>query len=211
MLKSLHVLVSSQPPWSSTGATICGVWIAAELSAVPEVRSSRVCGVTYVFGITNFYLYVVIFNALVYCVIPLCLIAFCYIMASRHLLKDSCAISEGTQKPQLNTRKITAKDLLGLIIAVLISCVPYNIWKKFSIFSITSEISGSTIKDKIDWSINFLYVDTIADILILINYCLNPVALFCNSLAFRKQFKRHLTCRCKTNSPPTDFQLTRRN
>jgi hypothetical protein len=211
IVKPLHVLVFSQPTWRSTGAAICGVWIAAALSAVPEVRSSRVCGVTYIFGFTNYYLYVVIFNALVYCVIPLCLIAFCYIMASRHLVKDSDAISEGTQKPQLNTRKITAKVLLGLIIVFLISYLPSRIWNTFWFFSITSDISGGTIIDKIDWANNFQYIDTFTSIFILINSCLNPVAIFCTSLAFRRQFKRYFTCRCKTNSPPTDFQLTRRN
>ena len=44
-----------------------------------------------------------------------------------------------------------------------------------------------------------------------INSCLNPVALFCSSLAFRRHLKRYLTCCFKTKSPPTDFELTRRN
>jgi hypothetical protein len=204
----LNVLVSSQPTWRSTGATICGLWIAAALSAVPEVRSRRSCGAIV---LTNYYQCVVIFDLLVSCVIPLCLIAFSYIMTSRHLVKNSCALSEGTQNPQLNTRKITAKVVLGLIIVFIISYLPYHIWKTFLIFNINSNISGATILVKSDLLNAFRTIDKIIYVFLLINSCLNPVALFCTSLAFRGQFKRYLTCRYKTNSPPTDSELTRRS
>jgi len=207
----LHFYVSSQPTWRVTGATICGVWIAAALSALPEVRSKHVCGAIFIFGITNYYHYVVIFDLLVSCVIPLCVIAFCYIMTFRHLSKNSCSVSEGTQNPQLNTRKKTAKIVLGLTIIFLISYVPYYTWKTFLYFSINSDISGATFKDKFDWFNHFQDISMILYFLLLINSCLNPVALFCTSLAFRRQLKRYLTSCCKTNSPPADLELTRRS
>ena len=46
---------------------------------------------------------------------------------------------------------------------------------------------------------------------LLINSCLNPVAVFCTSSPFRQHLKRDLTCCCKTNSPPADLELTRIN
>jgi hypothetical protein len=211
IVKPLHVLVSSQPTWRSTGATICGLWIAAVLTAVPEIRSRRGCGLTILFVITNYYHYLAIFDLLLSCVIPLCFIAFSYIMTSSHLVKDSGALSEGTQNPQLNTRKITAKVVLGLIIIFLISYLPYHIWKTFLVFSLNYDISGGKIILKLDLVNTLQHIDNIIYLSLLINSCLNPAALFCTSLAFRRQFKRYLTCRCKTNSPPTDFELTRRN
>jgi Leucine-rich repeat (LRR) protein len=68
----LHVRVSSHATWLTTGAIICGVWFVAALSAVPEARSRNSCGAITVFGITNYYHYVVVFDLLVSCVIPLC-------------------------------------------------------------------------------------------------------------------------------------------
>jgi magnesium-transporting ATPase (P-type) len=183
----------------------------AALLAVPEVRSVHSCGANITFIFSYHYHYVIIFDLLLTCVIPLCLIAFSYIMSYRHLVKNSGALSEGTKNPQLNTRKITAKDLLGLIIVFLISYLPYHIFENFYYFSFTSDISGATIKGKIDWDSNILYIDTITYNLLLIISRLNPVAMFHNSLAFRSHFKRYLTCCCKTNSHPTDFELTRRN
>jgi len=49
------------------------------------------------------------------------------------------------------------------------------------------------------------------NIFLSINSCLNPVAYFCTSLAFRRHFKRYLTCCCKSKSPPNDLELKRRN
>jgi Leucine-rich repeat (LRR) protein len=201
IVNPLHVRVSSQPTWRSTGATICGVWIAAALSAVPEVRSTSCCGEITVFRITNYFRYVVIFDLLVTFVIPLCLIAFSYVMTSSHLVKDSGVLSERTHKPQLNTRKITATVLLGLIIVFLISYLPYHIWKTFLIFNNNFYIADFSFIVEPDLLNVFRDIDTITYFLLLINSCLNPLALFCTSLAFRRQFKRYLTCRCKTNSP----------
>jgi hypothetical protein len=208
IVKPLEVRVSSQPTWRSTGATICGVWIAAALSAVPEVRSRRRCGAIV---LTNYYQCIVIFYLLVTCVIPLCLIAFSYIMTYRHLVKNRSALSEGTQIPHLNTRKVTANVVLGLVIVFLITYLPFHIWKTFLIFNVNSSISGATNLIKSDLLIAFRNIDTIIYFFVLINSCLNPVALFCTSLAFRRQFKRYFTCCCKTNSPPTDSELKRRN
>jgi hypothetical protein len=60
------------------------------------------------------------------------------------------------------------------------------------------------------WSFTFDDIMSILKHFLSINPCLNPVALFCASLAFRGQLKRYLTCCCKAKSPPNDFELTRR-
>ena len=207
----LHFRSSSQPTWRATGATLCVVWILAALSAIPEVRSRFYCGAFILLGVTNYYHYVIIYNLLASCVIPLCVIALSYIMTARQLVKNSFSVSEGTQHPHLNTRKKAAKIVLGLTVIFLISYVPHHIWQTFLYFSLNSDISGESLQDKNFWIGSFQDILTIIYFFLLINSCLNPVALFCISLAFRRELKRHLTFCCKANSPPNDLELTRRN
>jgi len=202
----LSVRVSSQPTWRSTGVTIFAVWIVAALCAVPAARSRNVCSVT-VLGMENYYQYVLIFNLLVSAVIPLCIIAFSYIMTACHPAKNSYSVSERIKSPQLNKRKKTAKVVLGLTAVFLISYVPYHIWITYLYFSIASDISG----DNLFWANNLRDVYTTLYLLLLINSSLNPVALLCTSRAFRKQLKRYLTCCCKANSSPTVYELRRIN
>jgi hypothetical protein len=59
---------------------------------------------------------------------------------------------------------------------------------------------------KEDYKLQYMYL--MLTYLLLINSCLNPVALFCTSLAFRRQVKRYLTCCCKASSTLTKLQLT---
>ena len=207
----LQFRVSSQPTWRAIGATIFGVWIVAALSAVPEARSRSGCDPIIIFGIANYYHYVVIFDLLVSCVIPLCVIAFSYIMTTCHLVENTRSISEATPNLQLNTRKRTAEIVLGLTVIFLISYVPYHIWKTYAYFSIISDTSGVKLIDKFAWINNLKHTTSVLKLFLSINSCLNPVALFCTSLAFRRQIKRHLTRCCKANSSHTDFELTRRN
>jgi hypothetical protein len=57
-----------------------------------------------------------------------------------------------------------------------------------------------------DYKLQYIYL--MSTCLLLINSCLNPVALFCTSLAFRRQVKRYFTCSCKASSTITKLQLT---
>ena len=132
-------------------------------------------------------------------------------MTARHLVVSSQSISEGTQNPRQKTRRNTAKIMVGLTIVFLISSVPYHaIWTYFIyseenkfFFQITYNLGHSNYQ--------FQYTYLISTGFLLINPCLNPVALFCTSSPFRQHLKRYLTCFCKTNAPPTDFELTRSN
>jgi hypothetical protein len=47
-------------------------------------------------------------------------------MTERHLVESSLYISKGTKNPQLNTRRNTAKIVVGLTVVFLISYVPYH-------------------------------------------------------------------------------------
>jgi len=158
-----------------------------------------------------YYRHVVIFELLVSCVLPLCVVAFSYVMTARHLVESSRPLSEGTQNPQLKTRRSTAKTVMGLAFVFMISYVPYHAFWAYYIYSeidtyfykFTQFIGYSNYK--------FQYTYLISTGFLLINPCLNPVALFFTSSPFRQHLKRYLTCFCKTNSPPTDFELRRRN
>jgi len=208
----LQVRVSSPPSWRVTVAAICGVWIVAALFAVPTALTKYQCETLPGSRNITYYQRVVIFELLVSCVLPLCVIAFSYIMTARHLLEKSHAISEGTQNSQLKARrKNAAKILVGLTIVFLISYVPYHaLWtyincsegKEFFVLKIADMLDDSNDK--------LLYIYLISTCFLSINSFLNPVALISTSSPFRQHFKRYLACFCKTNSPSTDLELQRR-
>jgi hypothetical protein len=138
-------------------------------------------------------------------------IAFSYIMTARHLLESSCSLSEETQNSRLNTRKTAAKVVLGLTVVFLIIFVPYHFCETFLFFSINMDKSVFNVADEQIWLFTFEDIRSILNLFLSINSCLNPVAVFCTSLAFRRQFKRYITCCCKENSTPADIELERRH
>ena len=103
-VKLLHVRVSAQKSCRVILAIICGMWNVAALLALPKSLSKHMCVEFTIFRRIKYYKIVVIFELLVSCVLPLCVIAFTYIMTDRHLVESSRSISEGTQNPQLKTR-----------------------------------------------------------------------------------------------------------
>ena len=211
-MNPLHVRVSSQPTWRATLATISGVWIVAALLAIPAARSRYLCDGPILLWRRNYYQHVTLFHLLVSCVLPLCVIAFSYSRMARHLVESSCSLSEEKPNPLLNTRKNTARVLSGLTVVFLITYFPIHIWATcFYYFSIHLDIYTSTSGDKFGWVFNETHIGVILHLLLSISSCLNPVALFCTSPVFRREFKRYLTCSCKTKSPLTDFELSRRN
>jgi len=205
-----HVRVSSKQTWLETVATICGVWIVAALFALPSAVSRYQCVKNAGIADTMYYNRVVIFELLASCVLPLCVIAFTYIMTARHLVESSRSIFEGTENSHLKTRKNTAKIVVGLTVVFLISYVPYHVFLTYIIWTRGTEIYYMTFRAMISHS-NSGMQNLISTCFLLINSCLNPVALFCTSSPFRQHLKRYLICFCKTNSPSTDLELTRRN
>jgi Leucine-rich repeat (LRR) protein len=206
----LHVHVSSQPTWRGTGAIICGMWIMAAISTLPTVRSQYLCYLSKLLWSTYYYHYFLVFQLSVFCVFPLCVVAFSYIMTARHLVRNCCSVFEVTQNSRLNTRKNTANIILGLTVVFLISYVPFHIVET-CVYTINLHIPSAKAIDEIYRAYNFIYIRAILKYFLSLNSCLNPVALFCTSHAFRRHFKRYINCCCKTKSPPSDFELSRRN
>jgi hypothetical protein len=205
------VRVSSKPTWRTTGATICGVWIVAALFAIPAALSRYWCVESLLLWRTKYYQRVAIFQLLVSCVLPLFVIAFSYIMTACRLLESSCSLSEETQNSRLNTHKNAAKVVLGLTVVFLISYVPYHFCETFLFFSLNLDKSLFNIGDDLIWGFTFKDTTSILNLFLSINSCLNPVAVFCTSLAFRRQFKRYITCCWKENSTPADIELEGRH
>ena len=211
-VNSFHVRASSKPKWRVAVATIFGVWILAALSAIPTTSLKVFCFDPIMLRKNiAYYKLVVAFELLVSCVYPLCLIAFSYIMTVRYLVKSSCPIYEETKIPQMNTRKNVAKIVVGLTVVFLISYAPFHIIWAYIIFNIDCNFNMDIVLAFGNGNKNIFLILPIATLLLLINSCLNPVAIFCTSSLFRKQLKLYLTCFGKTNSPPTNIQLTRRN
>jgi hypothetical protein len=207
IVNPLGVRISSQPTWRRTGAIICGVWIVAALFTIPAARLQYICSMSVLLSLTNYYQQYIVFHLLVSCVFPLCVIAFCYIMTACHLVESADPISAEAQSPRLNTRTSTAKVVLGLTVVFIISYVPYHIAETCVLYSLNIHISLSEAADELGSFDNTLEVISVLNLFLSINSCINPVALFCTSLAFRRQFKRYLTCCRKTKSPPTVLEL----
>jgi hypothetical protein len=194
-------------------AKACGLWIVAALFAVPSALSKYLCtGLLFENRRTHstYYVRVVIFELLVSCVLPLRVVAFSYIMTARPLVESSRSISEGTQNPQLETRRNNAKIVVGLAVVFLISYVPYHVFWVYFIYR-ENDIYIHKINDNLEKSNNKIqYNYLISNCFFLINSCLNPVALFCTISPFIQHLKRYLTCFCKTNSRPTNLEIKRR-
>jgi hypothetical protein len=206
----LQVHVSSQTKWYATGTTICGVWIVAALVTIPAVRSMYLCGESVMLWPSKYYQPIVIFQLIVCCVLPLCVIAFSYILTACHLVGSSSSLSEDSKIPQLNTRKNTAIVVLGLTVVFLISYVPFHISETYLHSIVNLDNSVNNIMDDLSLAYNFLDTMSNLHILLSINSCLNPVALCCTSSAFRRQFKRYLTCCFKANPPSNDWESIKR-
>ena len=209
-MNAFQVRVPSPPTWRSIVATFCEVWIVASLFAVPSTLSRNKC-LEVVFARLAYYQRVVIFELLVSCVLPLIVIAFTYTMTARILVESSRSLADGIQTPKQKTRRNTAKIVLGLTVVFLISYVPYHVFWAYFICSQEinfSEFYSSGLKFS---QYKFQYTYLISNSFLLLNPCLNPVALFCTGSHFRQHLKRYLTCFCKTNSPPNDLELARIN
>ena len=183
----------------------------AALFAVLSTLSSILCERYLTVTANIYYHHVAIFELLASCALPLCAVAFTYITTARHLVESSRSISEGTQNSQMEkTRRNTAKIVVGVTDFFLISYVLHHVLWIYIILTQDIDIYYTTVDIFNSYS-NYGRQYLISTCLLLINSCLNPVALFCTSSPFRQNLKRYLTCFCETNSPSTDLELTRRN
>jgi hypothetical protein len=185
-----QVHVSSQATWRFAVATICGVWILAGLFAVPSALSKYHCEELFLSSSKTYHEYVVVFEFLVSCVLPLCVVVFSYVMTARRLVKLSLSISEGAENPQLEISRNAGKIVVGLAFVFMISHVPFHVYWTYFVYR---EKTPYLFKfDESKYQFNHTYL--ISTISLLINSCLNPVALICTSPPFRKHSKGYITC-----------------
>jgi hypothetical protein len=116
------------------------------------------------------------------------------------------------QKRNKICKRTQAKILKNLcthfLLFFLINYLPYHISETYFHSRIYFD-NGHLFNDFFDHVFNRNQSDSKK--FLPINSCLNPVALFCISPAFRRELKRYLNCYCKTKYPPTEFEPTRRN
>jgi hypothetical protein len=187
--------VHSPVNWRVTTATIYGVWFLASLFALPSALLAKFGDKVMFVFMGTYYAKLILFELLAFCILPLCVIVFFYVMTARHLVKSAIPISEEIQHPQANRRKNTAKIVLGLCIVFVISYVPYHSISVIAIFNNYVNMES-------------VYIHCISTWLLVSNSCLNPVALCCSSLAFRSQFKRWLMCFKRRAVVTTTQELT---
>jgi Leucine-rich repeat (LRR) protein len=193
----LYIRVFSPATCRVTVAAILGVWIVASLFALPSAFSMHLDIYCSHYDSQIYYTKVVVFELLVACILPLCVIVFSYVMAARHLVKSALPISQQMQHPQESTRRNIAKIVLGLSFVFVISYGPYHIiWAYINLKDYPEEKE-------------LYYTYSVSTCLLVFNSCFNPVALCCTSIAFRKHFKRYITCCYRGNAPTTNFELTR--
>ena len=137
-----------------------------------------------------FYQLIVICEQIVSCVLPLCVIAFCYILTSHHLVESSSSLSGETQNPQLNTHKNSAQFQLCLTVIFLTRYVRYHTFWIHIIFTEDQKISETTIITIISPNNHSLqYTHPVWTCPFIINCYLNPVTLFGCTVDFRMELK----------------------
>jgi hypothetical protein len=205
-----HVRVSSQQAWLATAATIFGVWILAVFFAIPAARSQYMCVNSIFLWHKMYYQYVIAFQILVSFVLLLIAIFF-FFKGGQYFVKYSSSVYEETQISRLNEGKNTAKLFAVLSISFTIIAVFYHMAELYFYFNISFDYYRSKNGVVFVSDYNLRDVIFILQILLSIKSSLNPVVLFFTTLAFRRHFKRYITCRCNINSTPNDLELTQIN
>jgi hypothetical protein len=155
---------------------------------------------------TNYYRFVIAFQILVSFVLPFFAICFSFTYG-QYFAKNSSSLSEETKTYLLHKSKNPAKRFAVLSISLTIIAGFYHMAELYFYSSINLDFFSFKIGVVFVSDYNVRDIIFILQILLSIKSCLNPVAFCFTSLAFRRHFKRYLTCRCKTNSTPNDVEL----
>ena len=134
--------------------------------------------------------------------IPLMLIASFYIMMARHLIKSlrNPVGKNLSHSKQIRARTKIAKIVLGFVLIFAVCFFPSQVFMLWYYFypNASDHYNGF-------WHIWRI----IGFVLVFVNSCLNPVALYIISGAFRAYFKRCLFNCCTTNKTKKFTMLTR--
>ncbi|XP_046407034.1 neuropeptide CCHamide-1 receptor-like [Ischnura elegans] len=194
---------------SLTLVSAIGIWVLALLFAMPaavfsyvksyelEGTHNRTIQVCYPYPTEFGEAYVqvmVMLKFLAYYAIPLIIIAFFYILMAKHL-EDSTrnmpgeAVTQAArqQSTQVRARKKVAKMVLAFVVIFILCFLPYHTFMLWFNFYPNSH----------DMYDDYWHVFRIVGFcLSFINSCINPIALYCVSRAFRKHYNRYLFCCC---------------
>ncbi|XP_066996504.1 neuropeptide CCHamide-1 receptor-like [Anabrus simplex] len=183
-----------------------GIWVLAFLFALPDTINSYIrevpipdqANIEVCFPFPeemgpHYARIIVMMKFLVYYAIPLCIIACFYILMARHLelsTQNMPGERQG-QSTQIRARKKVAKMVLAFVIIFILCFLPYHTFMLWFHFNPDSQ---------------YLYDDywhalrIIGFCLSFINSCINPIALYFISGAFRKHFNQYLFCCCTDQS-----------
>ncbi|XP_069696526.1 uncharacterized protein [Periplaneta americana] len=173
-----------------TIATILGVWTICSLFAIPYALAMHVDDTCSVYNSWKYFQKVVVFELVVFCILPLGVTACMYCLAARHLMRSTKIVSGETHN-QGNSRRSTTRIVLGFTVVFVISFLPYHI------------LSTYTVRSKSDYPIEMYYIFTVSMYLLIFNSCFNPVALCFSSKCYRMYFKHYLLKCCRRKSPTT--------
>ncbi|XP_069694839.1 uncharacterized protein [Periplaneta americana] len=173
-----------------TIATILGVWTICSLFTIPYTLAVHADYMCSVYDSWKYYQKVVVFELVVFCILPLGVTACMYCLAARHLMR-STNIESGEIHNKGNSRRSTTRIVLGFTLVFVVSFLPYHI---YLICMIRNVFEDAYLKN---------YVFTVSIYLLMFNSCFNPVALCCSSKCYRKYFKYYLLKCCGRKSPTT--------
>ncbi|XP_014250294.1 neuropeptide CCHamide-2 receptor-like [Cimex lectularius] len=197
--------------------TAVAIWILSVLLALPaaifsNVRTADLTDNKTIYYCTPFpekygtpYIQgVVMFKSFAYYAGPLFIIGGFYVLMARHLVLSTRNMPGELQgqSNQVRARKKVAKMVLAFVIIFIVCFLPYHIFMLWFHFSPSGEQ---------DYNRFWHTFRIVGFCLSYINSCINPIALYCVSKAFRKHFNRYLLCWCKHNERSDDMSMVHRN
>ncbi|XP_045613254.1 neuropeptide CCHamide-1 receptor [Procambarus clarkii] len=176
------------------------IWLVAVLLATPaavlshvrvfEVSEKKSISVCFPFPehFPNWYEQATILTkALIYYLLPLIVIATFYLLMARHLFASNVPGESHVFHRQIRTRRKVAKVVLCFVLIFAVCFLPTHVFLLWFYFD-----PQASVKYNEFW--NALRI--VGFCFSFINSCINPIALYCISGTFRKQYNRYLFCCC---------------
>ncbi|KAL1122055.1 hypothetical protein AAG570_003461 [Ranatra chinensis] len=193
------------------------IWLLSSLLALPAALFSNVQTASVNNNSTILYCYpfpeeygstyaktVVLVKFLAYYAVPLFVIGGFYVLMARHLListRNMPGELQG-QSTQIRARKKVAKMVLAFVIIFFVCFFPYHTFMLWFHFNPNSQYTYNEY-----WHCYRI----VGFCLSFLNSCINPIALYCVSKAFRKHFNRYLFCWCTDDRRTNDISLAHVN
>lgn len=149
----------------------------------------------------------VLFKFLAYYAIPLCVIAGFYVLMARHLVLSTRTLPgehnpQRGQSNQIQARKKVAKMVLAFVIIFIVCFLPYHTFMLWFHFYPSSHD---------DYDEMWHAFRIVGFCLSYINSCINPIALYFVSKAFRKHFNQYLFCCMRPTNEVGDNMMNTMN